>query len=925
VIAGFLLFAVSLAIPQAASAQTCSPAPAGLVSWWSGDGNALDSRSRMNGTLLSGTTYTAGKVGQTFNFDGISGGVSVADSNVLDLTTDFTLEAWINPAALHNGTGQGGIISKVGGLGGNNGYQFGLTNNNTQLACQFNAMGEVWPGNQLIATVPGGIPLNTWSHVACTYDHANLTIYVNGASIGTLAVGPKTVINSSSGLRISGDDNNNVFFNGMIDEPSVYNRALSATEIAGIVNSGTAGKCKPTATVSPSGQVMWLAGDGDVNDISGNSNNGLLQGGAFWAAGKVGQGFTFGGVNGLIYVAHNANQNTGSFITIETWVNPTTLGHGRSILQKRSSSNIGGYFFESTGQPFAADNGLQFGLMIGGVYKVLATPANVLTTGVWQHVAATYDGATMKIYVNGIMQASMAQTGVVDAVPDPVVIGRNEVDHSLAWQGGMDEISLYNRALSQDEITSIVNAGLAGKLKTTTTSGTTATVGDVNLNFSSAASRTTQEIPLNSALFTLPAGFTATGLAYDIATSVTPTGSVNFCFHLPSFTDPNAFRFLKVLHANGSGFTDVTTGQNFSAGLLCGQVSSLSPFVIAQGAQPTAAPVTLSGRVVTDEGVPLGGVVMNLSGAAKVRTITDSNGQYKFANLASGEFYAVSPSLVNYTFAPATRSFSLTASVSDSIFAARADRVLTANPLDTTEFFVHQNYLDFLGREPDQGGLEYWSAQISQCNGDDACLRAKRIDVSNAFFYEQEFQGTGAFIYRVYQASFGQHPTYQQFMPDRTRVIGGPQLDQSKASFADYFVQQSDFMAQYPTSLTPAQCVDGLNANAGSSLTQNERDALVNDLAAGTETRGSVLCKMADNQAFIDREYNASFVLAQYFGYLRRNPDQAGFDFWLNQMNRFPIRDVAAQHAMVCSFITSREYQQRFSSVITHSNAECPH
>lgn len=79
-----------------------------------------------------------------------------------------------------------------------------------------------------------------------------------------------------------------------------------------------------------------------------------------------------------------------------------------------------------------------------------------------------------------------------------------------------------------------------------------------------------------------------------------------------------------------------------------------------------------------------------------------------------------------------------------------------------------------------------------------------------------------------------------------------------------------------------------------------------------------------NNRAYIDAEYNRAFVATQYFGYLRRNADIGGFLFWLNQVNRFALRDLAIQHAMACSFITSIEYQQRFSSIVTHTNQECP-
>jgi len=243
------------------------------------------------------------------------------------------------------------------------------------------------------------------------------------------------------------------------------------------------------------------------------------------------------------------------------------------------------------------------------------------------------------------------------------------------------------------------------------------------------------------------------------------------------------------------------------------------------------------------------------------------------------------------------------------------------NPMDDARSFAHQHYYDFLSRLPDQSGLDYWTSQITECGSDLLCILNRRIAVSNAFFYEQEFQETGAYVYRIYKVAFGAAPTYGQFMPDRSRVVGGAQLDQSKTDFANGFVERPAFQDIYPNSMTAAQYVYALNVN---SWTKAERDALVAGLTDSTETRGSVLRKAADNQAFIDREYRASFVLTEYFGYLRRDPDQEGFDFWLGQLERFPIRNVDIQHAMVCSFITSVEYQQRFSSVVTHSNAECP-
>src|SRR5207302_10747723 len=112
-------------------------------------------------------------------------------------------------------------------------------------------------------------------------------------------------------------------------------------------------------------------------------------------------------------------------------------------------------------------------------------------------------------------------------------------------------------------------------------------------------------------------------------------------------------------------------------------------------------------------------------------------------------FYTVEPSRANFVFSPAQRSFGQLGQHTGAAFTAlpNADGL---NPLDATEYFVRQQYLDFLGREPDQGGFGYWSDQINQCQGDLACIRARRIDVSAAFFVEREFQQTGSFIYTLY-------------------------------------------------------------------------------------------------------------------------------------------------------------------------------
>ena len=112
------------------------------------------------------------------------------------------------------------------------------------------------------------------------------------------------------------------------------------------------------------------------------------------------------------------------------------------------------------------------------------------------------------------------------------------------------------------------------------------------------------------------------------------------------------------------------------------------------------------------------------------------------------------------------------------------------NPIDCNEFFVRQHYQDFLNREPDAGGLAYWTNRITECGSDARCIHERRIGVSAAFFIELEFQDTGYYVYRFYKASFGRQPNYAEFTADRGKVIGGSDLEANKQAFADEWVQR---------------------------------------------------------------------------------------------------------------------------------------
>ena len=260
--------------------------------------------------------------------------------------------------------------------------------------------------------------------------------------------------------------------------------------------------------------------------------------------------------------------------------------------------------------------------------------------------------------------------------------------------------------------------------------------------------------------------------------------------------------------------------------------------------------------------------------------------------------------------------------------------VTGANPIDDPQFFVAQQYRDFLSREPDASGLNFWTNEIRSCGTNAACIQQKRVNVSAAFFLSIEFQETGYLVYRLYKAAFGNLPglpvpvRFQQFFPDTQEIGRGvvvgqgdweARLEANKVAFTQAFVQRAQFLARYPTTMSAADFVNALDANAGSVLSSDEKTALIAELApnpSDVRLRADVLRRVAEDQDLKQRELNKAFVLMQYFGYLRRNPDDppdsdfTGWQFWLDKLNQFGGNFAQAQ--MVQAFIESLEYRQRF-------------
>jgi len=448
----------------------------GLVGWWTFDGSDISGTTAMdksgagnNGTLVNNPLKALGKIGQALSFNGSGSYVSL--STAFGAPSTVTISAWFKTTAT------GGAIfgqSSSAPTSGPSSFVPTLTVTTTGTL-----RGELWTGSVIGITSSGPVNDGKWHHTVIVGNTSTQSLYLDGALVGTRAgtISQSWWLVSQVG---TGYDNQNrstcagwCNFNGSIDDVHVYNRALSASEVKQIYGEGgskigASAQTLQTGSTLSSGLVGYWPFDGldvtdKVYDRSGNGNNGYLVGTnnattTRKTIGKIGQGFSVGGYGtGGINLGNSTALNPSRF-TIVGWVylnaqaeynyiysntRDCCSGYKGEELQVNNAGKLSGRIRDATS--------------VYGIDSVKTIPVRT-----WTQVAFTYDGTNKKIYINGTLDNSSAQT-IDPASPAAFNACIGSMGYSSCLQytlnGALDDVRLYNRALSAAEVKQLYNLG----------------------------------------------------------------------------------------------------------------------------------------------------------------------------------------------------------------------------------------------------------------------------------------------------------------------------------------------------------------------------------------------------------------------------------------------------------------------------------
>jgi hypothetical protein len=455
--------------------------PSGLTAWWPGDDSGRDIQAGRDGILRNGAAFADGRSGKAFRLDGADDWV---EPTVNVSETAYTLSLWFKTSCDNCG-----LFSVDDGSLGSNGHDRHLYLSNGRLCAR------VW-SDETICTTVSTYADERWHHA----------VHVFGGSIGGQKIFADGV-QRASGSKASSDfnwqtgvnlgfsnDAGNGFFRGLLDEVVVFSRALTAAEIQALYAAGGSGLCKPDADGDgvadltdtcpatpartpvdaagcpggcfgpPSGRVSWWRGEGNAADSAGTSS-GTLAGGTAFDLGQVGQAFRFDGVDDRVEIP-----NFGSFTraTVQAWAYREGATNTReSLISYKEGDNPNCGFLLSLNEDGVSQRPRMY-VQVNGGWQ-FAEGTQPLPFGRWTHLAGTYDGQEIRLYVDGVLAAVTAAAGNMTQCNQKTGLGMRaslNPSYPFFFPGRLDEVAVFDRALSANEVQALAEARSAGMCAT---------------------------------------------------------------------------------------------------------------------------------------------------------------------------------------------------------------------------------------------------------------------------------------------------------------------------------------------------------------------------------------------------------------------------------------------------------------------------
>lgn len=390
--------------------------------------------------LLIILQQTSGQTNYSVSFDG-SSYVNLGTGAGFNITgTALTVEAWIYPTAFEANSYEGSIIAKDQPLYTGYVLRCGGTG---QLSFVMGVTGGSWSGLESDNNV---LVLNQWQHVAAVYDGSNMMLFVNGTQVKTLAETKEIVEDVSTPVRIGASPAGwGRYFTGKVDEARIWNVARTATQLREKMYRSVS-----TGTGLVASYNMNDGSGTSLTDNTGNGNTGTLSASVTWQASPVGFGanaLSFDGTDDYVTVPRQAAHDIGEEITMEAWVYATKNTGIQNVMAKSQAGNASGYIFPRTDDGW---NNAKFYMYISGAWRSFS--AAYPSRDAWHHLAATFNGTTVKIYVDGVLTTTQAQSGAITTSSLANLTLGNQSGVSEYFGGYADELRIWNIVRTETQI-----------------------------------------------------------------------------------------------------------------------------------------------------------------------------------------------------------------------------------------------------------------------------------------------------------------------------------------------------------------------------------------------------------------------------------------------------------------------------------------